>query len=69
MALGAASHKLASTRLEPSGRLLHAARAKWSSPPDMRQQGDSAAALDDGAALFRECTAPPTLGKGLEKVA
>ena len=25
----------------------------------MRQQGDSAAALDDGAALFRECTAPP----------
>ena len=59
MALGAASHKLASTRLEPSGRL----------PPDMRQQGDSAAALDDGAALFRECTAPPSLGKGLEKVA
>ena len=35
----------------------------------MRQQGDSAAALDDGAALFRECTAPPSLGKGLEKVA
>ena len=35
----------------------------------MRQQGDSAAALDDGAALFRECPAPPSLGKGLEKVA
>ena len=48
---------------------MHAARAKWSSPPDMRQKGDSAAALDDGAALFRECTAPPSLGKGLEKVA
>ena len=35
----------------------------------IKQQDDSAAALDDGAALFRECTAPLSLGKGLEKVA
>ncbi|XP_063585355.1 uncharacterized protein LOC134762738 [Penaeus indicus] len=46
---------------------IHAARAKWSSHPDKRQQGDSAAALDDGAALFRECTAPPRSGEGPRK--
>ncbi|XP_063586262.1 uncharacterized protein LOC134763626 [Penaeus indicus] len=46
---------------------IHAARAKWSSHPDKRQQGDSAEALDDGAALFRECTAPPLSGEGPRK--